>query len=239
MKLNIEDFDWIFFDCFNTLIDDFDEHGDESGLGSLPSLAVELGFFVSSAAFIVAYSHARAFGQDGREVLLPERLTLALSLASHQPKAGDISHAVARMQERWEDEYHRTIRPTPGASEMLAYWSARKPTGVVSNFFLPRRPESYLERFGMRSHFRFVVDSAGFGYRKPDHRIFHHAFAQAGLSAADAHRVLYIGDRNDLDVRPARQLGMRVLHFNRSRHRRGAEATIDGVAAIHDWTDFR
>jgi FMN phosphatase YigB (HAD superfamily) len=27
--------DWIFFDCFNTLIDDFDATGDESGLGSL------------------------------------------------------------------------------------------------------------------------------------------------------------------------------------------------------------
>jgi hypothetical protein len=35
-----DDFDWIFFDCFNTLIDDFDESGDESGLGSLPRLAV-------------------------------------------------------------------------------------------------------------------------------------------------------------------------------------------------------
>lgn len=239
MKIHVEEFDWIFFDCFNTLIDDFDEHGDESGLGSLPALAVELGFFVTSAAFVTAYSRARAFHQDGRETLLPERLAQALSLSPHPHGVREIARAVSRLQARWEEEYHHTIRPTPGANEMLTYWSARKPTGVVSNFFLPRRPASYLERFGMRSHFRFVVDSAEFGYRKPDPRIFHHALAQAGLSAADAHRVLYIGDRNDLDVQPARQLGMRVVHFNRSRHRRGTEPTLDGVTAIHDWTDFR
>jgi len=35
-----EDFDWIFFNCFKTLIDDFDVHGDESDLCSLPANGV-------------------------------------------------------------------------------------------------------------------------------------------------------------------------------------------------------
>ncbi len=234
-----EDFDWIFFDCFNTLIDDFDVHGDESGLCSLPELAVELGFFQSNADFVVAYARARELRQEGKEIHLPERLTHTLASAAHRPGSAAIKEAVLLLQTRWEADYHRLIRPTPGVTEMLAYWSSRKPAGVVSNFFLPQRPERYLERFGLRSHFRFVVDSAHFGFRKPDHRIFYHALAQAGLSAADAHRVLYVGDRNDLDVRPARQLGMRVLHFNRHRSRQCVEPTLDGVAAIHDWADFR
>ena len=34
---------WIFFDCFNTLLDDFDETGDESGLGSILDLSVREG----------------------------------------------------------------------------------------------------------------------------------------------------------------------------------------------------
>lgn len=34
---------WIFFDCFNTLLDDFDEAGDESGLGSILDLPVREG----------------------------------------------------------------------------------------------------------------------------------------------------------------------------------------------------
>jgi putative hydrolase of the HAD superfamily len=234
-----DDFDWIFFDCFNTLVDDFDARGDESGLCSLPELAVELGFFQSHGEFVTAYGRAREFRPDGKEIHLPERLANTLASAAHRPGSDEISEAVSLLQARWEADYHRLIRPTPGVAEMLAYWSARKPAGVVSNFFLPRRPECYLERFGLRAHFRFVVDSAHLGFRKPDHRIFHHALAQAGLSATDARRVLYIGDRNDLDVRPARQLGMRVLHFNRGRSRHGVEPTLDGVAAIHDWAEFR
>jgi hypothetical protein len=49
------DYDWIFFDCFNTLIDDFDQTNDESGLGSLPTLAVELGLFRTREDFLSAY----------------------------------------------------------------------------------------------------------------------------------------------------------------------------------------
>lgn len=55
-RIKDRDFDWIFFDCFNTLIDDFDESGDESGLGSLPVLAVQHGFFAAPADFVSAYA---------------------------------------------------------------------------------------------------------------------------------------------------------------------------------------
>ena len=37
--------EWIFFDCFNTLIDDFDQDGDESGLGPMQHLPVEAGLY--------------------------------------------------------------------------------------------------------------------------------------------------------------------------------------------------
>ena len=35
---------WIFFDCFNTLLDDFDDAGDESGIGSIARHPVEAAF---------------------------------------------------------------------------------------------------------------------------------------------------------------------------------------------------
>jgi len=122
---------------------------------------------------------------------------------------------------------------------MLTYWTPRKPAAVVSNFFLPNHPEKYLERFGLRSHFRFVVDSAQFGYKKPNQRIFLHAIERAGLSIDDASRVLFVGDRNDLDILPARKIGMKVLHFNRSRSRGAVERAASDVPVIHDWADFR
>ncbi len=101
---------------------------------------------------------------------------------------------------------------------MLARGTPRKPAAVISNFFLPNHPEQYLERFGLRSHFRFVVDSAQFGYKKPDLRIFRHAIERAGLSVDDAPRILYIGDlQRSRYPAPALQIGMQVRHFNRGR----------------------
>jgi HAD superfamily hydrolase (TIGR01549 family) len=233
------DFDWIFFDCFNTLIDDFDEGGDETGLGSLPLLAVRLGFFAAPEDFVAAYRRARAHSPDGREIHLWERLDLTLAAAPEAHSPEETAAALARLLARWEQDYWHLIRPTPGVEEMLAHWSPRKPAAVVSNFFLPNQPEAYLQRFGLRSHFRFVVDSAHFGYRKPNPRIFQHALERAGLTAGQASRVLFIGDRNDLDIVPARQLGMQVLHFNRSRSRAGVEPVASDVPTIHDWADFR
>ena len=234
-----DDFDWIFFDCFNTLIDDFDESHGENGLGSLPMLAVELEFFADPADFVAAYLLARNRNPDGREVLLPERLAHALKGAPGLRNPQEIAGALPRLMAQWEEDYMRIIRPTPGVREMLAHWTPRKPAAVVSNFFLPNYPEKYLERFGLRSHFQFVVDSAQFGYKKPNRRIFLHAIKRAGLSIDDASRILFVGDRNDLDILPARQMGMKVLHFNRSRSRRGVEQAADDVPVIRDWADFR
>jgi HAD superfamily hydrolase (TIGR01509 family) len=233
-----DDFDWIFFDCFNTLIDDFDENGDETGLGSLPRLAVELGLFPAPADFTAAYHVARAHSTDGREVHLSDRLDRVLAAAGPLSSA-QAAGVLAALIARWEEDYLRLIRPTPGVREMLAHWTSRKPAAVVSNFFLPLQPESYLRRFGLEGHFRFVVDSAQFGYRKPHPRIFLHALERAGLTPDQAHRVLFVGDRNDLDIRPARELGMQVLHFNRSRSGRTVAPVAAGVRAIHDWAEFR
>ncbi len=236
--MTLDDFDWIFFDCFNTLIDDFDEGGDETGLGSLPALAVELGLFDRPGDFVAAYRLARAHSGDGREIHLAERLERVLAAAAAPPDAAGRARVLAALLARWEEDYLRLIRPTPGVREMLAHWSPLKPAAVVSNFFLPSHPEQYLRRFGLESHFRFVVDSAQFGYRKPSPRIFLHAIERAGLTPADAPRILFVGDRNDLDIEPARQLGMQVLHFNRSRSRRVEPVAAD-VPAVHDWADFR
>lgn len=232
------DFDWIFFDCFNTLIDDFDISGDESGLCSLPALAVELGLFEGERDFCGAYFAVRAASvETGREVLLIDRLTQTLkrspALAEH-----DIDSRVTTLMERWAIEYPKILRPTPGVHEMLNRWRDRKRLGVVSNFHVPGLPAQYLESFGLRKHFDFVLDSAAFGFKKPDPRIFHQALFLAGLKPGDVSKVLFIGDWVDLDIYPARTLGMQTIHFNRGRSRPAIGPSPAGVAAIYDWNEF-
>ncbi len=235
-----DDFDWIFFDCFNTLIDDFDDAGEEHGLCSLPDFAVEQNLFATRGEFIAAYRSCRgeAWATE-REMALPERLHRTLAASPLRPDAARVAAGVRALGARWEIEYARLLRPTPEVAAMLAHWSPRIPAGVVSNFFLPDEPARYLERFGLRHHFRFVVDSARFGFRKPHPAIFDEALARAGLTRSDAHRVLFIGDRIDLDVETPRALGMQVIHFHRGKTRPSVAPTPAGVRAISSWAEFR
>ena len=122
---------------------------------------------------------------------------------------------------------------------MLQYWSARRPLGVVSNFFLPGRPAKFLKEFGLLGYFRFVLDSAAFGYKKPSPLLLLEALSRAGLGMGEVTRVLAVGDRYDLDIDPARELGMPVLHFNRQRLRPNVAPTPAGTPVIYDWNEFR
>ena len=68
-------FDWIFFDCFNTLIDDFDDTGDESGIGFLTHLPVQAGLYSTSVDFRQDYDKWREnqwSDKTWREVTLPD-----------------------------------------------------------------------------------------------------------------------------------------------------------------------
>ena len=121
---------------------------------------------------------------------------------------------------------------------MLTRWRHRRRLGVVSNFHVPGLPAQFLESFGLREHFDFVLDSAAFGFKKPEPRIFERALSLAGLNPKDAARVLFIGDRLELDVYPAQALGMQALHFNRSRSRPAVAPSPAEVGVIYDWNDF-
>ena len=122
---------------------------------------------------------------------------------------------------------------------MLAHWRPRTRIGVVSNFFLPHRPAAFLKRFELDAGLAFVLDSAAFGWRKPAPAIFMEALRLAGLRPDQAGRVLFVGDRLDLDILPARELGFQPVHFNRSKTRPRVDPTPPGVRAIHDWDEFR
>lgn len=234
------DFDWVFFDCFNTLIDDFDETGDESGLGTLPDIAVKHGLFVHREEFLATYFEARAEANQGaRETLLADRIHRTLEKSPANPSREQIDQTVTTMLTQWDDEYRQTLRPTPGVEKMLNYWSPRKKLGVISNFFLPHLPAEYLRDFGLDHHFDFILDSAAFGFKKPHRPIYEEAFRLAGIPATELHRVLMIGDRLDLDILAPQELGLQVLHLNRGQTRPDVDKTPEEIPHIHHWAEFR
>jgi putative hydrolase of the HAD superfamily len=227
---------WIFFDCFNTLIDDFDPEGDESGLGSLPELAVALGACNTREAFVAAYHAERVpVAPDHAERALDTRLAAALRALGALPDAA-VSPAVDQLLVRWHDEYPKSLRITPGARETLEHWYGRRRLAVVSNFFVAGLPLAFLREFGLAHYFEFVIDSASLGYRKPGPRIFEAALARAG---AAVHDVTFIGDRLDLDIIPAHALGMRVVHLDRSATRPGPVARDPRFPSVLHHSQFR
>ncbi len=231
---------WIFFDCFNTLLDDFDETGDESGLSSILDLPVRDGYFATKPDFVNAYSRwrrKRLTGDDSREVLLPDRLTDVLA-ASGMTGRKPVHRLVREMIEEFEESYPKQVRPTSGVEAMLAAWRGRVRMGVVSNFYLPGWPERLLANHGLLQHFEFVIDSAAIGFRKPGAEIYREALRQAGLTDDRAGDALFIGDNLRNDVLGPRSLGMSAIYFDRSLDRPMAkrETWKDSIA---NWDAFR
>ena len=75
----------------------------------------------------------------------------------------------------------------------------------------------------LRPHVDFVGSSERWGVEKPDAGFFVHVVKEAGVPA----EILYVGDRVDNDVVPARAAGLRAM-----RIRRGAHARIESPAGI-------
>jgi FMN phosphatase YigB (HAD superfamily) len=79
----------------------------------------------------------------------------------------------------------------------------------------------------LRPHVDFVGSSEGWGVEKPDVGFFERIVAEAGAPAVE---VVYVGDRLDNDVVPARATGLAAV-----RIRRGAHAHVespDGIVTI-------
>ncbi|MDE2889381.1 MAG: HAD family hydrolase [Gemmatimonadota bacterium] len=231
---------WIFFDCFNTLLDDFDETGDESGLRPILDLPVREGYFATKPDFVNAYSRwrrSRLTGDDSREVLLKDRLTDVLA-ASGTTGRKPVHRVVREMIEEFERAYPKQVRPTPGVEAMLAAWRGRVRMGVVSNFYLPGWPEQLLADHGLLCNFDFVVNSAEVGIRKPGAGIYREAFRRAGLTDDLAGDVLFIGDNLRNDVLGPRSMGMNAIYFDRSLDRPMAEPQ-SWKNSIANWDAFR
>jgi putative hydrolase of the HAD superfamily len=227
---------WIFFDCFNTLIDDFDDEGKITGLGPIEKIPVQKGWFSSIQAFREAYDRGRAslWGKKNGECSLDQRLTYTLSKQTQQSKSA-IDDLVELMMSVNAVEYPKTVRPTPGVCSMLEAWQGRFRFGVVSNFYMAHWPEQLLSDFKLRQYFDFVIDSTAENCRKPDTAIYRRALERAKASADE---VLFIGDDHLNDVLKPRELGMQALH--RCRHnQRPAVIKSPEVYPINDWEDFR
>jgi putative hydrolase of the HAD superfamily len=228
---------WIFFDCFNTLLDFFDPDGDETGVKPVVHIPVESGYFKSGKEFYHRYTSWRDqhFAVNTDEVLLDARFDRVLSQSPAYPK--DKDRIIENMVDTFERTFPESVRRTPGVEMMLKKYNGKVRMGVVSNFFLHGTPSHLLHQFGLSSYFEFIINSAEEGIKKPDPGIYEIALKKANIPKEEIHKVLFIGDSLENDVLGPQRLGMQAIHFDRSTLR-GGHPTPEGIPSIRTWNAF-
>src|SRR5262249_15017036 len=79
----------------------------------------------------------------------------------------------------------------------------------------------FLGYHGLDRHFSLIVGSGAEGLRKPDPPFFHRVLERLSVTPDQA---IFIGNDLDLDIRPARAVGLRAVHFDPRRQHLGADA---------------
>lgn len=84
--------------------------------------------------------------------------------------------------------------------------------GLISNAGDDKDVQQLVQRFGIASHFDFVLTSAACSYRKPHPRIFEMALSKWYFLASEA---VMVGDNLDADIRGAQNAGLYGIWISR------------------------
>lgn len=98
--------------------------------------------------------------------------------------------------------------------ELLERLAARHRLAVVSNFDYTPTALAILDAAGVRGLFATIVVSDEIGWRKPRPDIFQETLRRVGVAAEGT---LFVGDRADIDVVGAQQVGMHAAWINPER----------------------
>jgi len=115
-----------------------------------------------------------------------------------------------------------------GALELLDYLKPKYSLHIITNGFIEAQ-QSKLDNTGLSNYFHQVIVSDGFGYRKPDKRIFHHALKKAGALSENS---LMIGDDYGPDILGAKGVGMDQAYFCTSNEIKEATYVINSLPEL-------
>ncbi|TDN39920.1 noncanonical pyrimidine nucleotidase, YjjG family [Hymenobacter sp. UV11] len=91
-----------------------------------------------------------------------------------------------------------------------------------------------LQSSDLKRYFEEVITSEHSGHLKPDPRMFAHALARTGATAAES---LMVGDNLECDVLGAYNSGIDQVYFNPDKRRHFAETTYE-ISSLAELRDF-
>lgn len=130
--------------------------------------------------------------------------------------------------------YDYARRCTMDAIPILENYCEKYECALVSNFY--GNLASVLQDFGLLRCFRYVIDSAEVGVRKPDPEIYKLALEKMQLQPAD---VTVIGDSYQRDIAPALSLGCNAIlvkssSVDSSENTPAFEPSITSLTQLYD-----
>ena len=166
-------------------------------------------------ALVVDLIERSRFGDEARsittEVEIPiDAVTLVTGCLTRQSISTDDA-TVARVRRAMALPVHDRMRPLPGAVELLAAAKALGLRVVIASNTYWRDAQSYWEDFhamGMADHVDAIVTSNDAGHLKPHPAVFEMAIRAGG---AEPGRCVVIGNKEENDIAPALELGMRTI----------------------------
>ena len=196
----------VVFDVGETLVDETREYGTWADWLGVPR-----------HTFTSVFGAVIATGKDYRETFQVFRPGFDLTREREaRAEAG---------QPEWfgEDDLYTDVRPALSALQGMNIW-----VGIVGNQTV--RAGGLLR--GLKLPTDFVATSDDWGVSKPDVAFFEKVIEVAPTD--DPQRIVYVGDRIDNDIAPAKQAGMRTVYIQRGPwgwiHRDKPE-----VAELSDW----
>ncbi|MGT2755554.1 HAD family hydrolase [Streptococcus ovuberis] len=174
---------WVFFDIGSTLVDE--EEAYQDFVKRCIERSSQYGIEISSKIFYAKMLEIAKQGgdpiNDVWKIFMPEGIK--------RPK--------------WS---HDSEKLYPNVALVLKQLRERYCLGVIAN--QGKGLEDRLEMFGIRASIDLIISSSDVGLKKPDPAIFQCALTLAGIPAQQA---VYIGDRVDNDMIPAKCVGMKTI----------------------------
>ena len=148
-------------------------------------------------------------GKIDKEFLKTERFRLPLN------DYGIVDEKLAiDLGESYTDYAARLVSLVPNTMDILTYLKEKNyKIHLITNGFLEVQSiKMKASGLDMMIDSSFVSEVVGF--KKPDHRIFHHAINEVGGTIENS---VMIGDDLSVDIIPAKEIGMTHIYFNRKK----------------------
>jgi len=110
------------------------------------------------------------------------------------------------------DEFMKYVHLDPDAINVLRGLHGKYKLGLVSNFAIPECASRLLDKFGLTEFFDVVLVSGAINKRKPGSEIFERALKALGVNSSET---VFVGDMLDLDVKGAKNVGMKAVLIER------------------------